>query len=67
VAKRSKLYRMGIMSAFAIAIHNFPEGLATFIAACRIFHWVFQLPLPLPSTIYLRELPFRSLFLCNGQ
>lgn len=27
-----KLMRMGIMSALAIAIHNFPEGLATFIA-----------------------------------
>lgn len=29
----SKLYRMGIFSALAIAIHNFPEGLATFMAA----------------------------------
>ncbi len=28
-----KLYRMGIFSALAIAIHNFPEGLATFMAA----------------------------------
>lgn len=27
-----KLMRMGIFSAIAIAIHNFPEGLATFIA-----------------------------------
>lgn len=27
------LYRMGIFSAIAIAIHNFPEGLATFISA----------------------------------
>lgn len=27
-----KLMRMGIFSALAIAIHNFPEGLATFIA-----------------------------------
>lgn len=30
---KQKLMRMGIMSAFAIAIHNFPEGIATFIAA----------------------------------
>ena len=30
---RSSLFRMGIFSALAIAIHNFPEGLATFIAA----------------------------------
>lgn len=27
------LKRLGIMSAFAIAIHNFPEGIATFIGA----------------------------------
>ncbi|MGL5681570.1 MAG: zinc transporter ZupT [Marinifilaceae bacterium] len=27
-----KLMRMGVMSALAIGIHNFPEGLATFIA-----------------------------------
>lgn len=28
-----RLLRMGIFSAIAIAIHNFPEGLATFMAA----------------------------------
>ena len=28
-----KLMRMGLMTALAIAIHNFPEGLATFAAA----------------------------------
>jgi ZIP family zinc transporter len=34
MAKTCKhLYRMGIFSAIAIAIHNFPEGLATFVAA----------------------------------
>jgi ZIP family zinc transporter len=27
-----KLYRMGIMTALAVGIHNFPEGLATFVA-----------------------------------
>lgn len=32
---RDALYRMGIMSAIAIAIHNFPEGLATFTATLR--------------------------------
>lgn len=31
--KYQKLYRMGIFTALAIAIHNFPEGLATFTAA----------------------------------
>jgi ZIP family zinc transporter len=30
-----KLMRMGVMSALAIAIHNFPEGLATFMAALK--------------------------------
>ncbi len=29
----SKLMRMGLFTALAIGIHNFPEGLATFIAA----------------------------------
>ena len=29
------LYRMGVFSAIAIAIHNFPEGLATFTAALQ--------------------------------
>jgi len=28
-----KLYRLGLFSALALAIHNFPEGLATFISA----------------------------------
>ncbi len=30
---RQKLMRMGLFSALAIAIHNFPEGLATFMSA----------------------------------
>lgn len=30
--KQNKLYRMGVFTALAIAIHNFPEGLATFAA-----------------------------------
>jgi zinc transporter, ZIP family len=34
-AKYHKLYRLGILSALAIAIHNFPEGLATFAAALK--------------------------------
>jgi ZIP family zinc transporter len=31
--KKKKLLRMGLFSALAIGIHNFPEGLATFMAA----------------------------------
>jgi ZIP family zinc transporter len=30
--EKSKLLRMGVFSALAIGIHNFPEGLATFIS-----------------------------------
>lgn len=30
--KRKKLMRMGVLSAFAIVVHNFPEGIATFVA-----------------------------------
>jgi ZIP family zinc transporter len=30
-----KLYRMGLFTALAIAIHNFPEGLATFVSALK--------------------------------
>lgn len=33
--KEKKLLRMGVFSALAIAIHNFPEGLATFIAGIQ--------------------------------
>lgn len=31
--KKGKLMRMGLLTALAIAIHNFPEGLATFTSA----------------------------------
>jgi len=34
-ARLQSLYRMGILTAFAIALHNFPEGLATFIATLK--------------------------------
>ena len=30
---RRRLWRVGLFSALAIAIHNFPEGLATFLGA----------------------------------
>lgn len=33
--KKKALLRMGMFSALAIAIHNFPEGLATFTAALK--------------------------------
>jgi ZIP family zinc transporter len=34
-AKDKKLMRMGLFTALAIGIHNFPEGLATFTAALQ--------------------------------
>lgn len=34
-ARDLKLLRMGVFTALAIAIHNFPEGLATFLAALK--------------------------------
>jgi len=33
--KAGSLYRMGLFSALAIGIHNFPEGLATFASALK--------------------------------
>lgn len=33
--KTRRLFRMGVFTALAIAIHNFPEGLATFISALQ--------------------------------
>jgi ZIP family zinc transporter len=35
VAEKNALLRMGMLSAVAIGIHNFPEGLATFTTALR--------------------------------
>ncbi|MBS4537463.1 zinc transporter ZupT [Clostridium sp. D2Q-11] len=35
IENKNSLKRMGLMSALAIAIHNFPEGLATFTAALK--------------------------------
>ncbi len=36
--RQQKLKRMGFMTALAIAIHNFPEGLATFTSALKDPH-----------------------------
>ena len=34
-ASNSQLFRTGLFCAFAIALHNFPEGMATFVSALR--------------------------------
>lgn len=51
--KNNKLYRMGVMSAVAIAIHNFPEGLATFLAALQDI----RLGLPIAIAIAIHNIP----------
>ncbi len=51
--KNNKLYRMGMMSALAIAIHNFPEGLATFLAAMQDI----KLGLPIAIAIAIHNIP----------
>lgn len=51
--KNNKLYRMGLMSALAIAIHNFPEGLATFLAAMQDI----KLGLPIAIAVAIHNIP----------
>lgn len=51
--KQNKLYRTGIFTALAIAIHNFPEGLATFIAALSDP----QVAIPIAVAIAIHNIP----------
>lgn len=48
-----ELLRMGILSALAIAIHNFPEGLATFTVALKDP----QLGIPIATAIAIHNIP----------
>jgi ZIP family zinc transporter len=48
-----KLMRMGLFTALAIAIHNFPEGLATFLAALEDP----SLGIPIAIAIALHNIP----------
>jgi ZIP family zinc transporter len=48
-----KLYRVGIFTALAIAIHNFPEGLATFTAALKDV----KLGIPIAIAIAIHNIP----------
>lgn len=50
---RKKLMRMGLFTALAIAIHNFPEGLVTFLAALEDP----TLGLPIAVAIALHNIP----------
>ena len=51
--KTKKLMRMGVFTAFAIALHNFPEGLATFVSALQDSH----IALPIVFAISLHNIP----------
>lgn len=51
--KNQKLQRLGIMSAIAIAIHNFPEGIATFIAAYKNI----EIGVPIAIAIAIHNIP----------
>lgn len=51
--KTSKLKRAGIMAAIAIAIHNFPEGIATFMSAVNNI----QLGIAISVAIAIHNIP----------
>lgn len=51
--KKNKLLRMGLFTALAIGIHNFPEGLATFIAALQEP----SIAIPIAVAIALHNIP----------
>ncbi|MGL4411392.1 MAG: zinc transporter ZupT [Bacteroidales bacterium] len=48
-----KLKRMGVMIALSIAIHNFPEGLATFVAAMDNL----EIAIPIVVAIAIHNIP----------
>lgn len=50
---KKSLMRMGMMSAFAIGIHNFPEGMATFIAGLADP----EIAVPLAVAIAIHNIP----------
>ncbi len=51
--KKRKLMRVGVFSAIAIGIHNFPEGLATFMAALTDL----SLGIPIAIAIAIHNIP----------
>lgn len=48
-----KLMRMGLFSALALAIHNFPEGLATFVSALQGP----EIAIPIVTAIAIHNIP----------
>lgn len=51
--KNHKLLRMGLFTALAVTIHNFPEGLATFAAALQER----QIAIPIAIAIAIHNIP----------
>jgi len=52
-SKEAALYKTGVLTAVAIGIHNFPEGLATFMAAYQDL----ALGIPIAIAIALHNIP----------
>lgn len=48
-----KLMRMGVLTALAIAVHNFPEGLATFVSALQAPN----VAIPVVAAIAIHNIP----------
>lgn len=51
--EKNKLMRMGVFTALAIAIHNFPEGMATFVSALQEP----ELAIPIVAAIAIHNIP----------
>ena len=51
--KKEKLIRMGLMTALAMAIHNFPEGMATFVSAYKEP----EIAIPIVAAIAIHNIP----------
>lgn len=50
---RAKLWRMGTMTALALALHNFPEGFATFMAGL----YDLEMAIPIAIAIAIHNIP----------
>lgn len=53
IRKNAQLRRLGVLSAIAIAVHNFPEGIATFMAAYSDI----ELGLPIAVAVAIHNIP----------
>lgn len=51
--RKNNLMRSGVLTALAIAIHNFPEGLATFVSALQAY----EVAIPIVVAIAIHNIP----------